>query len=275
MLTKNNLLSIYILVSIYIVLNLVYKKYINIVIFLISFLIINNCIRNITNSLIAAYIISICYGIFKNFHLLENFSIKNTYETKDKLENDILHKNLNKEKNDESIKIKLNPTIKSILSDRLLKTFIKKLKDEDDSSIFTRKVKITDLKPTITELSNGKIKKMIKNKGVLDKPIVISSDNFIVDGHHRWFANKSQLKNKSLGDNDEQQFITATIININVDKLFKKIKEFKRDYNEKNLDNFELDDNKIKKAKISINSIKNNISVLDNLFQDLHKINLV
>ena len=29
---------------------------------------------------------------------------------------------------------------------------------------FTRKVKITDLKPTITELSNGKIKKMLKDK---------------------------------------------------------------------------------------------------------------
>ena len=52
MLTENNLLSIYILVSIYIVLNLVYKKYINIVIFLTSFITINNCIKNITNSLI-------------------------------------------------------------------------------------------------------------------------------------------------------------------------------------------------------------------------------
>ena len=55
--------------------------------------------------------------IVKNFHLLENLSIKNNNEIYRKnSDNDIVHKDLNKKK-DESIKIKLNPTIKSILSD--------------------------------------------------------------------------------------------------------------------------------------------------------------
>ena len=48
-------------------------------------------------------------------------------------------------------------------------------------------------------------------------------------GHLEWFAKKSQIKSKSKSfDNEDDQFITATIININVDKLFKKIKEFKK-----------------------------------------------
>ena len=34
----------------------------------------------------------------------------------------------------------------------------------------------------------GKIKKM-KEKNV-NTPIVISNDNFIIDGHHRWYSQK-------------------------------------------------------------------------------------
>ena len=55
MLTKNNLLSIYILSINLPILSSVYKKYINIVIFLTSFITINNCIKNITNSLSCLY----------------------------------------------------------------------------------------------------------------------------------------------------------------------------------------------------------------------------
>lgn len=48
----------------------------------------------------------------------------------------------------------------------------------DDTSIFT---------PTQSEFNNDKVQSIIKNKS-FDKPILVSSDDYIVDGHHRWKA---------------------------------------------------------------------------------------
>jgi len=278
MYTKNNIFAIILLVSIFLVLNLVYKNIINIIIFFITFIVADNCLKNKYNALIISYIISIIYGIFKNFHLLENFSIKNIKVKEKKIEDDIEYKRLN----NTNVKIKLHPNIKSIISDKLLKKFIDKCKHEDDSSIFTRKVKITDLKPTIHELSSGKIKKMLSNKKILKKYIVISNDNFIIDGHHRWYANKTfldgKINNKDNDDYDHEndsQFITSIIINIPINKLLNKIKDFKEEYNEKNITDFKFDNNKISKAKHAIDSIKKNINDLDLYFKDLNKINLV
>ena len=67
-------ISILILVSIYIIINFIYKKPLNIVIITSLILIIQHFNKNLINSIVIAYLISIIYGIFKNFHLLENFS---------------------------------------------------------------------------------------------------------------------------------------------------------------------------------------------------------
>ena len=51
--------------------------------------------------------------------------------------------------------------------------------------------KVTELKPSQSEISRKRIATMIKNEGVLDKltvPLVTSRDDYIVDGHHRWAA---------------------------------------------------------------------------------------
>ena len=254
--------------------NLIYKKLLNVLIFLVSFIVADKCINNKYTALIIAYTLSICYGIVKNFHLLENFSITDNKIIKEdvSLTDDVVYKKLNSN----NIVVKLKPNIKSIISDSLLKKFIEKCKREDDSLVFTRKVKIIELRPTINELSSGKIKKMIQNNRVLNKSIVISSDNFIIDGHHRWYSKKTTIdgRNNREDDNDDD-FIKAIIINIPVDKLIQKIKEFKKDYNDENIGNFEIDHNKLSKAKESINAIKNNIENLDNYFQDLNKLNLV
>lgn len=47
------------------------------------------------------------------------------------------------------------------------------------------------LKPSQNEINKKIVKKVIKSlskKG--QKPIVVSKDNFVVDGHHRWAAQK-------------------------------------------------------------------------------------
>jgi len=272
MYSKTNIIGIYLLISIYLVMNLIYKKLLNVLIFLIAFIVTDRCINNKYTALIVAYTLSICYGIVKNFHLLENFAITNNKIIKEDapLNEDHVYKKLNTK----NIVIKLKPDIKSIISDSLLKKFIEKCKREDSSLVFTRKVKIIELRPTINELSSGKIKQMLKHQSVLDKTIVISSDNFIIDGHHRWYAKKTTIDGRNNMDGDEE-FIKATIINIPVEKLIQKIKEFKADHNEENLGNFEIDHNKLSKAKESIDTIKTNIEKLDVYFQDLNKINLV
>ena len=48
-----------------------------------------------------------------------------------------------------------------------------------------------ELRPSQSEISRKRIKNMIANEDVLTKittPLVISKDNYIVDGHHRWAA---------------------------------------------------------------------------------------
>lgn len=273
MYSKNNILGILFLSSLFIIINLVYKKILNVLIFLIAFIVFDNCLQNKMNAIIFSYIISIVYGIIRNFHLLENFSIKKNTNLKEvKLDEDPVYKNLNHD----SIKLKLNPNIKSIISDHLLKKFINKCKNEDDSLIFTRKVKIIDLKPTINELSNSKVNKMLKNKKILNKNVIISNDNFIIDGHHRWYANKSLIKGKNdLESNNEDDFITCIIINMPVDKLINKIKDYKSYYNETNINNFKFDKNKINKAKKAIDTIKTKINELDLYFNDINHLNLV
>lgn len=51
--------------------------------------------------------------------------------------------------------------------------------------------KVKNLKPTQMEINNEKVESMMKrakNVGTrwLKRPILVSSDNYILDGHHRW-----------------------------------------------------------------------------------------
>jgi hypothetical protein len=63
----------------------------------------------------------------------------------------------------------------------------------------TRRVK--DLKPSQGEISRTRIKKMIRDEGVLEKvtvPLVVSGDDYVVDGHHRWAAYRLKKPEASL-----------------------------------------------------------------------------
>jgi len=67
-----NQYGIKLLVIIYIFINIYYKNIINVLILLISFLVLRN-VTDENNAILFSYILSLLYGISKNFHLLENF----------------------------------------------------------------------------------------------------------------------------------------------------------------------------------------------------------
>jgi ParB-like chromosome segregation protein Spo0J len=61
--------------------------------------------------------------------------------------------------------------------------------------------KARELKPSQKEISRERIDDLIENENILKKvlvPLVISSDNYVVDGHHRWAAYRLKKPNKTL-----------------------------------------------------------------------------
>ena len=81
-----------------------------------------------------------------------------------------------------------------ILSEDLINKFIKRLKREDNLLITKEKMNLYKINPTISKLSKNKVekikKKLLNDDGFAKKPIVITKDFFILDGHHRWYAKK-------------------------------------------------------------------------------------
>ncbi len=57
-------------------------------------------------------------------------------------------------------------------------------------TIDNAEVEVKKLKPTQNEINNTKVKKFqkAKDKKFLYKNVVISNDNYLLDGHHRWAA---------------------------------------------------------------------------------------
>lgn len=78
-----------------------------------------------------------------------------------------------------------------------------------------------DLKPIQKEFIKAKVENsMDKMVGVLKsgkgfKPIIVSSDNYIIDGHHRWIAHKNA-----------RMMMPVLKANVKMDKLLKVTHEF-------------------------------------------------
>jgi hypothetical protein len=237
---NNYKLVLLVLVLYYFFLNLYLyntKSLYNIGTFIVLFFIINIFLKDKINSIISAYILCILWNIKTKFHLLENFENKeDIYENK--LES---------------------------LSERLINKYINTTKKIKPQLISTRKIKTTDLLPIKSELCPKKIKLMMENSKILKKPIVITNDNFIIDGHYRWYINK----------NNDKKFITVIIVSTNIDKFLKNINKFKKEHNTDELDKIKLDKDKIDNAKHSIKLIMDNIKKLNEYQTDLDKINVV
>lgn len=289
-----NQYGIKLLVIIYICISIYYKNIINVLILLLSFLVLRNMIDE-HNAILFSYIISLLYGIVKNFHLLENFKTiisKKPLETNNGNENNGNENNGNKNNDNENNgnknngkkkKNKINKklyNVDSIISEELINQFINKIKNVDDLLIVHKRQNIYNLKPTIKNIKKNKIDKMkmANNNTFLNKSIIISNDNFILDGHHRWFLKKNMIENNSNGlDSNElyNENIKITMIDYDIKTLLKKLKEFKINYNETNLSRNVLDVNKLKEGYELINNIKNDISLLEKNYNTINNVRLV
>lgn len=129
------------------------------------------------------------------------------------------------------------PEVDSIISEELINQFINKLKKDDNLLITNTKANIYDLKPTIAKISNNKVNKMVKlaneKNQIFNKPIVISKDNFIIDGHHRWYARKYLVENNTNSYNTDfyNEDIKVIIIDYHIKKLIEKLQEYKISFN--------------------------------------------
>lgn len=145
------------------------------------------------------------------------------------------------------------PELDSIISEELINQFINKLKMDDNLLITNTKVNIYDLKPTLAKISDNKINKMVKlanqQNNLFNKPIVISKDNFIIDGHHRWYARKYMVENNTNSYHTDfySEDIKVIIIDYHIKKLIEKLQEYKisfnRDYLSQALLNLKTNDN--------------------------------
>ena len=195
-------------------------------------------IKNKYTAIITAYIISILFSIIQNIHLFEPYE-NNTISN---LDNKI-----------------------SKISDKLLEKYISKLKIENPRLVLTRQVKAEELIPTKNELIPEKVTDMKSKEELKNLPIVINDDNFIIDGHYRWYINQ----------NTNNKFIVAIIIKKDLKEFYRDIKEFKIENNAEEFKKFSIDKEKMMDAKKSINTIMRNINLLNEQMKDLEKIPIV
>jgi hypothetical protein len=288
-----NTYGVFLLILIYVVVNVAYKNMLNLIIFIVVILATLGIFENKINAVILAYVISILYGIVKNFHLLENFNTIKTSKNDNKVNKvkSVKESESNHEQEQES-SVELNisesanlikdidektrnvPDMDVLISTKLVEKFVKNLKEEDNSLVIYKKVELTDLKPTIKNLNTKKLEKIMKKirtGGILDK-IYISSDNFIIDGHYKWFSLKSLSSSNDAKFSDNTDVI---IIDMPIKKLVNTLHEYKIDFNTEQYDKFSLDAEKMKNAEKSIKSIKVHIQKLEDFHNNLQKVKLV
>ena len=291
-------ISIILLIIIYVLINIFYKKYLNILVFLAIFLLVKTyLVENLINALLISYVLSVVYGIIKNFHLLENFQEKEFDISNDnnliipKPENikvnpvrNLNYKKKNKIKNTKKRDLNLSnfdiseSDLSNILKSNILDKFLEKLKLK--KIIFVKKkVDINTIEPIISKLNVEKINKFrnLSNdkKNILNNSeILVSKDNFIIDGHHRWFTKKSLINQNTTYNLSIDENITVKMVNLNIKPFINELIKFKNNYNKQIL-NSQLDKTKIDKAKLCLDNIKKNLSELDNYYNQLNNLKLL
>lgn len=174
------------------------------------------------------------------------------------------------------------PEMDEILSEDLINKFIKRLKHDDNLLITKEKVNLYKINPTISKLSKNKVEKikkeMLNDDRLVKKPIVITKDHFILDGHHRWYAKKSLVENNSNGYNINDLYnenIQVVIIHYNIRKCVQKLQEYKIKYNKDYLEKSINDINNLSNGKKYLDEIKDTIKQLENNYSSFAKVELV
>ena len=286
----------YFLIILYIGINTYYKKCYNIIIFLGVFVFTFNILNDLERSIVISYIVSIAYGIVTNFHLLENFdgnvnknddlkkqifkpdnSMKNFDYTLSEIKSKQLS-NIKESIDNLEVDNSIDKSLENLLSDGLILKYLEKLRKANLNSIVTKPINIFNLKPIFPNISNGKIKLMknsIKNKktGFMNTPLIISNDNFILDGHHRWFLRKYYANSNNNLFN--KKFINVKMVDLSMKKIINDLREFKIEYNNKLIQDNSIDKKRFMAAKKSINTIRNELNKLDDFYDELKKISVV
>lgn len=267
-------ISILILSTVYVILNFYYNKPLNIVIFTSLTILLLYFNTTLINSIIIAYILSVIFGIIKNFHLLENFDQE--YDIKHD-SNLVKNKPLKKQKSKLNIINKqeqqeLKDNILRTLDSNILKMYVQNLK-EKNINITKKKVDVDKLNPIKDKLNNQKLNNMI-NK-IDNSMITVTKDLFILDGHHRWFSKKALL-NKNLNYNvNIDKEIDVLMIDMNINQVSKDILKYKQQYNKKQFNSLNFDKSKVNEAKLLISNIKHDINKLELYYQDMNNLKLI
>ena len=148
------------------------------------------------------------------------------------------------------------------ISHELIQEYIKQTKIKT----LNTSVKISQIIPTRPDINVKKINEMSKKNKILNAPLIITKDNFIIDGHHRWYLLKQQKKT---------DYVSVEIIQDNINVVIKSMLKFKNDYNDKLLQGFRLDLKKIKTTQQAIKDIKKNLSIIDKYSNELTKLNII
>ena len=172
------------------------------------------------------------------------------------------------------------PNIGSIISEELINEFIKIAKQNDSVNVSRRSMNIYELKPTLSKLNKKKVEK-IRRKFLNNeqcKPLIISNDKFIIDGHHRWYSKKAIVENNTNGYNDDNIYgeqVKVVVIDYPIKKLIQKLQEYKIKYNHEylsksliNLDKVKQSEKELKEIKMKLNAIESNYNKLNSIQVD-------
>tara|TARA_B110001469_G_C9600637_1_gene298450 strand:+ start:762 stop:1196 length:435 start_codon:yes stop_codon:yes gene_type:complete len=113
------------------------------------------------------------------------------------------------------------------INEAVMKDYLKFIKKS--SKVAKRKFNVNTLKPTQNELSLNVIrKKQLKlSKHNKNPPIIISNDNYILDGHHRWATLRDCNMFPKNCNTKLSLKIDAYKIDMPIKKLLKKTRSFK------------------------------------------------
>lgn len=306
--------GIFVLVLAYLLINVYLRNLRVLVLFLVTFIAFYQTVTNKTYALVIAYLVSISYSIVKNFHLLENFNtvpkIPSSFKElsglkpfapakKVKANKPVPHNKIRSKKglvirddNKPPVELRDNHVydskkndleIQEILSDRLVAEFLEKIRKAGHVKVKNKKMSFYKLKPVIAEL-DGDTVNSLKNEvlyeanNLLKKKVVVSKDNYIIDGHYTWY-----LKGVFLAEKDEHTIIdhkyTDSInvvqIDLPINELIQKMKHYKLDYNSAVLSKFSMDKNKMDDLAENIRTLKKSVEKLEEHYVDLSNVNLV
>jgi hypothetical protein len=308
--------GIFILVIGYLLINVYLRNLRTLVLFLVTFIAFYQTVENKTYALIIAYLVSILFSIVKNFHLLENFKsvpkipasfkelkeMNSFKEASKKPEKDpephrIIRSKKKKVKFDpedysEQIEMrndhlydpkKNDLEIQEILSDSLVKEFLEKIKQSGNVKVKNKKMSFYKLKPVIAELDGDTVSSlkneiMYEASNILKKSVVISSDNYIIDGHYTWYLKGVFLSMKdenTLVDYKYTDSLNVVQIDLPIEELISRMKNYKMDYNVAVLSKFSLDKNKMNDLAENIRTLKSSVKKLEEHYVDLSNVKLV